>query len=125
MSLDTWKAEFYPVRAIDCPEEDAVRHSVMKWCGLTAENLERHGLKQLSGGREIGDIEGGFSLPYLKINDSTCALCQYHYDDDALCPACPFVIWHGDTCWSAYSAWTLGSDPQHMIEALEALTCPT
>ena len=31
MSIATWIGEFYPVRAQECPKEDALRHSILKW----------------------------------------------------------------------------------------------
>lgn len=30
MSIETWKAEFYPTRAVDTALKDAVQHSIVK-----------------------------------------------------------------------------------------------
>lgn len=41
MSIESWKAEFYPVPAEDCPQndKDMLAHAKLKWSGLTPEIL--------------------------------------------------------------------------------------
>jgi hypothetical protein len=131
MSLQTWKDEFYPVRAKDCPIEDAIDHSIRKWEGMRQENIDKHGIKLVSGVLE--------SVPFdmkevLYINASTCALCHYYAKEGPYgCAACPITAYKksrdesvtGDPCGNAYM-WGIGRrllvphrDPTVMIELLK------
>lgn len=86
MSLESWKAEFYPVPASEVSEEDALDHSIRKWDGLTKENLERHGLSH----DEDGDILDNGHVVF-RVDSYTCSLCEVftpQMDDDE-CDACP------------------------------------
>jgi hypothetical protein len=126
--LDSWKAEFYPVEAKDCPKEKAISHSLVKWRGLRPEALKRHNLK----------TERYFGVPCLVdgpafffVNADTCALCVSYYDeeeeDGAACEKCPLALARdGVPCTSTadnedvspYGAWD-DNDPEPMIAALE------
>lgn len=33
MSIDSWKAEFYPTDAIDTRRDEAIQHTLRKWKG--------------------------------------------------------------------------------------------
>jgi site-specific DNA-cytosine methylase len=47
MSVETWKAEFYPVGARVAAEAgpvDAAEHSRRKWTGFLPRNLKQHGV---------------------------------------------------------------------------------
>ena len=123
MSLDTWKAEFYPIPASACPPGQAVEHSLRKWRGLRKENLERHGIER--DGRFIG-IE-------FRIGDETCALCRIYYDHKAAyrdaCNDCPIHQLTGARCDSSgspydsfgspYDSFVTNGDPEPMIALLE------
>jgi hypothetical protein len=37
MSLESWKAEFYPIPADEVKKKDALAHSLRKWEGLRKE----------------------------------------------------------------------------------------
>jgi hypothetical protein len=112
MSLDTWKAEFYPIPAGKVPVEDAVQHSLRKWRGLTKENLEKHGVARK--GRCIVDEFGRSEL-----DSTSCALCIHHYSFYDRCFNCPIVVATGDTCGSDYANFLIDGNPLPMIEALE------
>lgn len=110
MSLQTWKDEFYPVRAREVDAKDAVEHSLTKWRGLRQENLERHGVCiRYSGVVEVTGVCEAFSL-----SASTCALCVRFYneskeskedDDDKglACEACPLAKARGGYACDRYT----------------------
>lgn len=112
MSLETWKAEFYPIPAHEVPVEDAVQHSLRKWKGLTKENLEKH--EVIVGGRVVLGDDGKFDL-----SSDSCALCVHHYSALHRCPRCPIVSAIGDTCGRDYADFLVHGNPLPMIEALE------
>lgn len=37
MSIDSWKAEFYPTDAIDTRRDEAIQHTLRKWKGTQSE----------------------------------------------------------------------------------------
>lgn len=122
MSLETWKAEFYPVEAISVPEDQAVEHSLQKWYGLRKENLKRHGVRHT--GVNITDDAG----KQLAINGHSCALCRHHPE----CTGCPLVRVHGVPCdedgdmpLSPYVRFIDAGDPEPMIEILELALAAT
>ena len=97
MSLETWKAEFYPVDAKDVSESDALAHSLKKWEGLRKENLERH--KCWMDGGVLVDSEQGFwhdEKYALIIASSSCALCNYYQENT--CNGCPLKDVRGAAC---------------------------
>lgn len=95
MSLETWKAEFYPIAACDTKEEDAITHSLQKWKGLTPYNLTKHNVR-LTDYAWVIDPET--SEPNrstgLKVDGDSCSLCHHfllsgdEYEDSA-CETCP------------------------------------
>jgi len=96
MSLQTWKAEFYPVEADQCPIDQAVAHSLLKWKGLTAENLAKHGVERWPDSNNIGAEDDT-----LWIGSESCALCHHFHTDDpqenehgdeTFCLECPLAI---------------------------------
>jgi hypothetical protein len=131
MSLDTWKQEFYPVAAVECPGNvvDAIAHSIRKWTGLTKENLERHGLRKVSAdGIGEGDEPSVSDGTKFYTCSFSCALCV-HFS----CAACPLAQARGGDgdgrghvpCDSPRSdesliltpwrSWTDKADPQPML----------
>lgn len=136
MSLATWKAEFYPVTAIEAGRgtwEQSLEHSIKKWEGLLPENLERHGA-HLSYYMSVLDSEAGVPLD---IDSSSCALCQkameQHYEDGypelrlGFCQYCPLAVFLKDKCDNdgmPYHTFLACNNPQPMIDALKgALVC--
>lgn len=116
MSLETWKAEFYPIDASKVPVEDAVQHSLRKWRGLTKENLAKHGVK--SCGYRIADDTYG-----LWINSTSCSLCTHYVNNSTGCRGCPLVTVIGGRCDKGidapYGKFFEQMNPLPMIEALE------
>ena len=126
MSLATWKAEFYPTEAKDCPADQAIEHSLRKWRGLRAETLRTHGLKTSVG--DLVDSEGKRFV----MGAESCALCEQFYkatvDYEDRCAACPLAQARGGvSCDETTSEernapwWEWGDkyNPEPMIAALE------
>jgi hypothetical protein len=134
MSLETWKAEFYPVEAKDVPADKAVEHSLTKWRGLRSENLTKHEL--CVGSRRhltvITDVDQDVSGNAFRISAGTCALC-IHYDNLIVrhCTLCPLAIvrmntecdepmTHGESeGYPPYQYFVTKHDPEPMIQWLE------
>lgn len=106
MSLETWKAEFYPTDAKDCPPEQAIAHSLRKWEGLTVESLVKHELHFNQSQRYIYDSQAPATK--LGVSDQTCALCQCYYDNaadfDSACVTCPLAKHNGVRCYAKNEA---------------------
>lgn len=108
MSEASWKKKFYPIDADLVDEEDAIKHSLVKWYGLRKENLKNHGLSE----------------PPIYIDADTCALC-HHYDNGFdSCWKCPLYQFLGRSCASGvnggeYYCYMDYGDPEPMIAALE------
>jgi len=123
MSLETWKAEFYPIPAHEVPVEDAVQHSLRKWRGLTKENLEKHGLVR----RKNVIIESG--VWRFGVESDSCSLCKHYLSPFSNCHHCPLANVLGGRCDedqgdldevdSPYHEFTRNGNPLPMIEALE------
>lgn len=117
MSLESWKAEFYPVDAKDVSEADALAHSLKKWEGLRKENLERHRGKH-NEHRHI-EFEDGIFM----VNDGTCACCVHWDEDDDGCPGCPLSQDRGERCDGGddapYGKFTLEHNPEPMIQLIQ------
>jgi hypothetical protein len=127
MSVATWAAEFYPVDAEDCPVEQSVAHSRLKWSGLTQKSLDKHNCFISEGyvwsSRVASDCLG--------IGTGSCALCvnfRVDLDGKVGCDKCPFYVKHGRKCYSVRgsvrSEWKIWYDTQEagpMIAALDVL----
>lgn len=90
MSFESWVKEFYPVKAEDCPREEAAAHSLQKWKGALPENLEKHGVK--FEGYKLFD-----ELHSINFNYSSCALCARN----SYCSTCSLTIVRGGVDCSA------------------------
>jgi hypothetical protein len=92
MSIESWKAEFYPVPADEVPVDQAITHSLRKWEGLRKENLDRHELTRIR--RRITSRSGS----EFRVDGSSCALCHRYLVDgdgdayDVSCDDCPLSI---------------------------------
>lgn len=124
MSLDTWKAEFYPIPADQVPVEDALDHSIKKWSGLTKENMEKHGVRFVESYCCLTtDSDVAFN-PVLGIDAGTCALCLHHLKTK--CKTCPIVLHTGDQearCNKQYRAFAheFAQDPIPMVNLLNSV----
>lgn len=132
MSLETWKAEYYPEEAGIAAERGAIeatKHSILKWEGLRKENKEKHGLLHgVGGGRVL--VFGGDTF---RIDSNTCALCGVVDLKEESCESCPFYLANGFDCSGdleyydeetepeeyPYYSYTVTGDPEPMIECLE------
>lgn len=128
MSLETWKAEFYPITADELkesfstgpltPEQDIilVNHAILKWQGLLPTNLEKHGIRKIG----YAIISDGHSQ--LSIGESNCSLCRVYFEHIIWnCRGCPLYHHLGRPCYgenSPYIQFTYGDDPIHMLNAL-------
>ena len=95
MSIESWKAEFYPTPADEASKDQAIAHSLRKWEGLRKENLDRHELSQVRG--RIVSRSGS----KLWVDGDSCALCHHYLVDgdgdayDVSCDNCPLSIARG------------------------------
>jgi flagellar basal body P-ring protein FlgI len=132
MSLKTWKKEFFGgLSRAKRSEKAAVEHSLKKWIGLRPENLAKHGVKTLSLSYFPDDVTSDAiasdDTAQLIINSESCALCARHSCD---CEKCSITQQRlGYDCdqlspvemLSPFSAWRRNSDPEPMIEVLQAI----
>lgn len=123
MSLETWMSEFYPVGAQDATGHplEAAQHSLQKWIGLRADNLERHDLKV-----DWGDIVDKVNGEEFLIDDSSCSLCVFAEGDCGKCPLYDVRGGHhcceprgGEDHGSPFSFYLKTGDPKPMIGWLE------
>lgn len=109
MSMETWKAEYYPVDASAAGlkkgdaamRKFATKHSLRKWIGARKENLDKHGLRLRSLTVTEPAPGGDIELPFTA---STCALCEVYYNreadgSNARCVRCPLYKISGEPCF--------------------------
>jgi len=128
MSLATWMAEYCPVAVADVPKGGELPRDLLKWTGLLAENLERHGLKvdlrDKAAIMEIGDEE-----VRLVIDADTCSLCEAYLHGYRTCSECPLHKVRGAMCDEVasdeddddtvpYFAFSINANPQPMIDLI-------
>jgi hypothetical protein len=117
MTLETWKAEFYTIPA-DHPDALAApaAHSLRKWEGRRAENLERHGLVVRSLQYAIREPETDKVFIFGPDECSLCRACKQE------CTRCPVVALSGLSCAgdkeSEYQQFFDTGDPEPMIALL-------
>lgn len=125
MSLKTWKEEFYPVEAQDCPKSNALAHSHRKWVGLRPGNLAKHGVTWVSA------YHIGTENEQMWIDDSSCALCYHYLSDDQdhpdRCTTCPLYPIRYLACDEGKDApfRKRVENPEAMIELIEAAMSKT
>lgn len=122
MSLASWIEEFYPVAAENCPQAQALDHSILKWTGLLQENLEKHGVS-INAGRCIADDTRDYTV--LTIDGDSCALCRWHYDGKTgSCTfkngGCPIYHVHGRYCDTEYAEFRRTSQVAPMLALLQS-----
>lgn len=114
MSLESWKAKFYPVPAEQTTVEKAAEHSLLKWRGLTKDQLHRHKpVKQQDSGRGIREANGPGAFV---VNAQSCG-------------DCPLAKHLGHPCdenadggpGGPYQKWLETGDPRPMIRALSVV----
>lgn len=107
MTKESWINEYYPKDVDEVTEAEAVAHSLQKWIGVRVKNLVNHGLTN----------------PPIRIDASTCALCELYYDKITGCEECPLFKHLGYKCDAVemdapWCAWLFADDPEPMIKAL-------
>ncbi len=139
MSIESWKAEFYPIpvgsdaydrhmgtKAI-FPRDlraAALAHSLHKWKGLRPEALKKHGLVRsgiyIEDVKLLRDTRDDFG-----IDSQSCSLCK-HFVRPWECRGCPLYRQTGQKCQGTngppdepFSIWTRTGNPEPMIEALQ------
>lgn len=125
MSLETWKAEFYPEDAALFYTEqrsalEAVEHSLRKWRGLLPENLAKHGVEK--DGIGIKETRRISCKERFWFRAENCALCEWSLKArdggetpmDEECDCCPL-----QGCAHEYRAAIYGN-PTPMIRLLES-----
>ena len=132
MSLDSWKAEFYPTPAKECDRANAAAHSLRKWQGLRKENLARHQLKASGSALFAADVTDFMNArAEMYVDGCSCALCECYHDNNSTsyetaCENCPLTKVLGHKCddresaeISPYFKFVSEEDPEPMIAALE------
>lgn len=126
MSLETWKAEFYPVEpSPEMTDLEAVEHSLRKWEGLWKENLEKHGL--IASSSTIREKEN--DCERFEIDGESCSLCVKYISRDfnRSCGKCPLKkvndetpcdLWN-DSEVSIYGEFGKNGNPEPMIKGLK------
>lgn len=115
MSINSWKAEFYPTDAVDTRRDEAIQHTLRKWKGTQSENLAKHEMEKAKYAEIIGLTEED----HFYFGSGSCALCV-HYT----CSDCPLQQHTNYTCsdpGSQYKRWVLENNPEPMIKALEEI----
>lgn len=79
MSLESWKAECYPIPADQTEESEAGAHSLRKWEGALPAMLEKHGV-MYSGTYILA--KGEEDLDNFAFTSEDCSLCHHYFDAD-------------------------------------------
>lgn len=122
MSIETWKAEFYPVPADQVPAgRPAIEHSLHKWEGTLPEALEKHDVVFRAAGG-LGVYVNAHSYTGVDFGSDTCSLCHhyYHRHEEESCATCPLFLSCKHECNSERSPYTRAMEGETvpMIEAL-------
>ena len=121
MSIETWKAEFYPESAYEVAKRKneiaCIEHSLKKWEGISHVNLKSHHV--IVDGDMLTDI-GVWVLP---LNSDSCALCCYDEieceNGDEDCSNCPIKKVTGDNCYDEWEAFIENGDVKPMQKLLQ------
>lgn len=115
MSLESWKAEFYPVEASKVKKDAmaCIEHSIKKWEGLTKASIKKYGLSK--GCQRI--FHGHENFP---LDSTTCALCHMSQNRERYvdCRKCPISIARGSACNNEYAAFCDEDDVRPMLQLL-------
>lgn len=118
MSLDTWKAEYYPIPAEKATRtwKMAMEHSLRKWTGRREENLKKYNMKAKLWGVITDRRKNTFTFA-----DNTCALCvKSGYEGNArACVKCALKQYLGEECYEGpWDEFMATGNPEPMIKAL-------
>ncbi len=120
-----WKKKHYPVTARRCGKSKEIDHGILKWSGLYASVLKRHGLEV--------DYEGNLTVNediVFHVNCDTCASCQFHVCTiEHECPGCLIAQARGgircdrsmpNEVSPPWHAWQDDHNPRPMLRWLRA-----
>ena len=121
MSLESWKKEFYPVKASECcSDTEAIEHGILKWTGYSRENLSKH---NMSPSYET-IIENDNPANTFSFTAFNCSLCLKYSKNE--CEECPLFLigqgcltLHHDHGISPYDTAIDREDPTDILEALK------
>ncbi len=122
MSIESWKAEFYPVPAAQIVNESPLvqaEHAYLKWTGALKENLGKHGLVKPFGSVCIRDVAGNV----FKFSTEECVWCHNYYSvESGACQFCPLYSYGvcGDPS-GPFMHWYSSGDPTLMINAIKEI----
>lgn len=130
MTIESWKAEFYPVEAYLVPNDTLalLEHSIKKWEGLLPKNRKKHDLVVGTYGRLTSEDASDYDNVF-KASSESCSLCHhYNNSDEPECVKCPLYIVRGniecdaptedekrESLGSPWGAWAHSSKPERMI----------
>lgn len=137
MTIESWKAEFYPVPAAEVvkrTELEQAKHALLKWTGAMPENLQKHGLRKALGLPILLNQEDELysSKPaqliftnfakttQFRFTTEECVWCHNHYKSGG-CEGCPLLKHTGKKCEnreSAFVEFIHTGDPSIMIKAI-------
>ena len=122
MSLESWKEEFYPVKAsAKHSDVEAIKHAIQKWSGYSLENLKKHNI-ELKNPVIIVDDNAQDDFTF---STDTCSLCRKYWLRD--CRRCPLYLigesclsWHlPDGSKSSYRKTLNSGDNSFILDALK------
>ncbi len=141
MSIESWKAEFYPI-PVGSPEYEAhmrdhahtdrdrraaaIAHSLHKWKGLLHAAMKKHGMMR----RDV-ILYDEEERRYFYVDCATCSLCkEFRTDHGTNCSECPLYLETGARCGEEpfaaepfaadpYYVWSMTGDARPMVRALE------
>lgn len=122
MSLESWKAEYYPIPADQTTREEAVAHSLKKWEGLRVIARAAHGVSIAKHSSYLYDEDEN---NILGIDADSCALCFHAFGEG--CERCPLFLARGGVpcdgtregeADSPWHTWCESKDPEPMIHWL-------
>lgn len=121
MSIETWKAEFYPTNPRKrMTKLEAIEHSLKKYEGTTKNAMAKHKV-MMAGGMTLEDD----NLDSFSFDAETCALCVKYMDRNYgdSCYKCPLKMAAGRDCLhptSEYEKFCVG-DNRPMLKLLRGM----
>lgn len=138
MSLESWKAEFYPVDvamliSTNPTPIQLVEHCIKKWRGLLKPNLDKHMVTKRAYSSWLYDKIDCDEDQRFFVTLDTCALCKVYIQKNAeeSCMTCPIYELTSRSCdhevyekdneeiVAPYEHWCNTDKPERMIQLLE------
>jgi hypothetical protein len=124
MSLESWKQEFYPKKAIsfeniELTKENlinALDHAIKKWEGITRENLQKHACFV-----SFSEVRSRCDVLSVTIDSSTCSLCVMIRLLHSNCSKCPLYKHLKTECFEENEPYHVFEKTKSPIEMINAL----